>query len=423
VDEADPDRLAGVAEALVETERVPRVVRPDPDLRAGQPRGHVLGGHAVHVDQERGHAAVHPGPPVDGDRVGQAVEEALAERALVGDDRGETPDRVEVVDGRVEPGEQLVRLRAGLEAAAQRAGRRRARLVRPPLPGHLGPAVSDAEVRAAELVRRADQHVGADGPDIDRLVRRVVDGVHPGQRPGVVREPAHAAGVGDRADRVRRPGERDHLGARPQLGLQVREVERRVVVQRDVPDHQAAVVRDFQPRRHPCVVVQAGHQDLVAGPQGARGGPRQREVQRGHVRAEDHLVRVAAEEPGRLVLGLLEDLPDPDAGGVACAQVRAGLPQRPRDRVAHLVGDLGAAGGVEEGESLPQRGEAGPDGRDVHPRVPVFAGTKVFASIKVLASTEQFGHRKLPPRGETPPLLISTSQLPARSHISPLALA
>jgi len=76
-------------------------MRPDPHLAVGQPRGDLLGGHAVDVDQERRHAAFHPGPPVDGDRVGQAVEEALAERALVGGDRGEAPDRVEVVDGRV----------------------------------------------------------------------------------------------------------------------------------------------------------------------------------------------------------------------------------------------------------------------------------------------------------------------------------
>jgi len=181
-----------------------------------------------------------------------------------------------------------------------------------------------------------------------------VHGVHPGERPGVVGEIAHPPGVGNRADRVRRPGEGDHPGPRPELAFQVREVERGVVVQRDVPDHQVPVVRDLQPWRDPGVVVQAGHQDLVARGEGARGGPGHREVQRGHVRAEDDLVRLAAEEPGRLVLGLLEDLPDADAGGVAGAQVGAGLPERPRDGVAHLVGHLGAAGSVEEREPLPQ---------------------------------------------------------------------
>ena len=385
-------------------------MRPHPHLGVGQPRGDLLGGHAVDVDQERRDTPFHPGPPVDGDRVGQAVEEALAERALVGGDRGEAPDRVEVVDGRVEPGQQLVGLRAGLEAAPQGAGGGRARLVRPPLAHHLGPPGRDAQVRAAELVRRADEHVGADGADVDRLVRGVVHRVHPGERAGVVRELADPAGVGDGTDRVRRPGERDHLGARPELALQVRDVERGVVVQPDVADHQVPVVRDLQPGSDPGVVIQAGHQDLVARLEGAGGGPGQREVQRGHVRPEDHLVRLAAEEPGRLALGLLQDLPDPDAGGVARAQVRARVPQRPRDRLAHLVRDLRAAGGVVEGETLPQRGEPGPDGRDVH------------LAAEALAGTEHVGHRTLPPLG-TPPHLISTSQLPGRYHISPLALA
>jgi len=103
------------------------------------------------------------------------------------------------------------------------------------------------------------------------------------------------------------------------------------------------------------------------------------------------------------VLGLLEDLPDPDAGGVTRAQVGAGLPQRSRDRVAHFVGHLGAAGGVEEGEPLPQRREASPDGRDVD------------------VCTEHLGHRKLPPAERRPIDIDFTTA--SQSHSSALALA
>ena len=128
-------------------------------------------------------------------------------------------------------------------------------------------------MRAAELVGRADQDVGVYLADVDRLVRRVMNRVHPGERSRVVRELANPPGIGDSADRVRRPGKRDHLGARPEFILQVTEVQRGVVVQRDLPDHQVPVVRDLQPRRDPGVMVQAGHEDLVAGAEGARGGP------------------------------------------------------------------------------------------------------------------------------------------------------
>ena len=68
----------------------------------------------------------------------------------------------------------------------------RARLVRPPRVGERLAHVGEAEVRAAELVGRAEQDVGVDGADVDRLVRRVVDGVDPGECPGSVGELADA---------------------------------------------------------------------------------------------------------------------------------------------------------------------------------------------------------------------------------------
>jgi len=100
---------------------------------------------------------------------------------------------VQVVDRRVEAGEQLVGERAGLEATPERVQRRRARLVRPEGLEHSVPTEGDAEVGTAELVGRAEQHIGADRGDVDRLVRGVVDGVDPGQGADRVRELAHRA--------------------------------------------------------------------------------------------------------------------------------------------------------------------------------------------------------------------------------------
>ncbi len=227
------------------------------------------------------------GEPVDGDRVGDPGQEPLAQRALVRDDRLKAADRLQVGDRRVEPGQKLVGRGAGGEPATERMVRRRAHLVRAPGLEHRGAAVGDAHVRPAELVRRAEQNVGIDRANVDRLVGGVVDGIDPGQRADGMRELTHTPSIDDRAHRIRRPGERDHAGPLGQLGLQVVVVERGVVVQPDVANDQVLVVRELKPRRHAAVVIQRGDEDLVPGLERAPRRPRQREVQRRHVRPED----------------------------------------------------------------------------------------------------------------------------------------
>ena len=124
--------------------------------------------------------------------------------------------------------------------------------------------VGEPEVRAEELVRRADQHVHAERGDVDRPVRRVVDGVRPGERARLVRELGDAPRVDERADRVRRERERDDARPLRELRLQVVEVERRVVAQVGEPDDQLEVVRELQPGRDVRVVVEPRDEDLVA---------------------------------------------------------------------------------------------------------------------------------------------------------------
>src|SRR5207247_5339818 len=52
--------------------------------------------------------------------------------------------------------------------------------------------------------------VSAGGSDVDRPVRRVVNGVDPGERAGLVRERGDLHDRWDGADGVRRPRKRDH---------------------------------------------------------------------------------------------------------------------------------------------------------------------------------------------------------------------
>ena len=341
-------------------------MRPDAEALVREPLHRVDGVDAVEVDQERRDAAVHRLQPVDGRAVRQAVEEALAELALVGGDRLHPADRLEVRDRRGEAGEELVRRRPDLEAAADRLRRGRTRLVRAPRLEQVVPAVRETDVRAAELVRRADEDVAAERLHVDRHVRGVLHGVDPAERADRVRELRHARDVDDRPDRVRRADARDDAHALVEPVREVVVVEPQILRHVHPLDLEAAVGGELDPRRDAAVVVEAGDEDPVALLPVARRGAREREVEPRHVRAEDHVVGRAAEEAGGVLARGREDLLDALARLVGRADVRARLAQRARDRVADLVRHLRAARRVEEDEAaVAQRREAGADGFDV----------------------------------------------------------
>ena len=210
--------------------------------------------------------------------------------------------------------------------------------------------VRHTEMRAAELVRRAQDDVGVDRADVHRLVGCVVDGVDPGDRAGGVGELAHATRVDERADHVRRPRERDDACAIRQLGLEVCEIQRAVGVDVDVLDDEAEVVGELDPRSDVAVVVEPGHEDLVTGLQRAPEHAAEREVERGHVRAEHDLGRAAVEEAGPSAFERRDRL-DPRTGRIRRSQVRARVAQGVRDRRPDLVGHLRPARRIEEAEA------------------------------------------------------------------------
>ena len=127
-------------------------------------------------------------------------------------------------------------------------------------------AEGETEVRAEELVRRAEEDVDAERGDVDRPVRRVVDGVRPGERPGRVRELDDPRRVRHRPEGVRGEREGDDAGPVGQLSLEIVEVEGRVVVDLDEADREVEVVGELEPRRDVAVVVEARDEDLVAAP-------------------------------------------------------------------------------------------------------------------------------------------------------------
>ena len=137
-------------------------------------------------------------------------------------------------------------------------------LVRTPALCELAAHERESEMRAEELVRRAEQDVCADVLDVDRPMRRVVHGVGPGERARLVRESHDALDVDERAHGVRRERKRDDARAFGQLALEVLVVERRVVVDLDQLDLQAQVLGELEPRRDVPVVVELRREDLVA---------------------------------------------------------------------------------------------------------------------------------------------------------------
>ena len=218
-------------------------------------------------------------------------------------------------------------------------------------------------MRAAVLVRRAEEDVAAERLDVDRLVRGVVDGVDPAERARSVREFRDARNVGDRADGVRSRDAGDDAHAVVEFPLEIVEVEAKLGSDVDPVHLEAAVGGEFHPRRDAAVVVEPRDEDLVPDAPVARGRAREHEVERRHVRAEDHVVGRAIEEAAGVDARLVVDRLDALARRVRSAVVRARLAQRARDRVADLVGHLRAAGRVEEDESaVLQRGEPGADG-------------------------------------------------------------
>ena len=98
----------------------------------------------------------------------------------------------------------------------------------PPPPEKLLPSERKAEMRAEELVWRAEENVDSEGRDVDRTMRGVVDRVGPCERARLVRELDDSCRIRHRPDSVRCEREGDDAGALRQLSLEVAEVEGRV---------------------------------------------------------------------------------------------------------------------------------------------------------------------------------------------------
>jgi hypothetical protein len=161
-----------------------------------------------------------------------------------------------------------------------------------------------------------------------------------------------APDVGEGADCVGCHRERDDARAFRKLPLEVFEIERGVVVDVHEADREILVVGELEPRRHVRVVVELGDENLIALPPVASGSARQCERERRHIRAEDRLLGTGAEKLAGRQSCLCHERLGAATRLVRSADVRVRLSEVLGDRVDDLVGNLRAAGPVEEGQRL-----------------------------------------------------------------------
>jgi hypothetical protein len=357
VDDADPNGAVVEAQALHDLDRVVVAV-PHGEAALTEPRCCFLRRERVVRDREGRHASLHRRDAVQAPRVGEALEELLPALPLVLEHEVPADLVLQVLDRRDEAREQLVRERARLEAVPDREVVGRPDLVRAHALGEVPLHVREAEVRAVELVRRADEDVGARRLHVDRAVRPVVHRIDPRKRAGVVRERRDLRDRRDGPHRVRRPRERYDARAIGEERPEMIDVEPAFLVDLGELDDEAPVVRELEPGRDVAVVVESRAHDLVAFVPGARRGTRQSEVQRRHVRAESDLVDGRIEE----VRGGCARLREQGVGAPRRAEwpvgVRVRVPEVVADRVDHGIGHLRTTRAVEECEGLLQRGEA-----------------------------------------------------------------
>ena len=195
-----------------------------------------------------------------------------------------------------------------------------------------------------------------------------MDGVRP-------RERTRGVGELDDAPSVRapcRPSSRRPESHDPrslgELRLQVVVVDRELAGEAGNMDDEPEIVRELEPRRHVRVVVECGHDDLVALPQRPREGAREQEVERRHALPERRLSGRAAEERRGLLVRMLDERGRPPARRVRRADVRVVLAEVVRDRVDHLVRALRATRPVEERETAVECGEPRTNRGDVERR-------------------------------------------------------
>ncbi len=266
-----------------------------------------------------------------------------------------------VLGGGAHAGQRLEGQRAELPAVRGLVGRR-VELVRVELLEDLRTRAEHRHVRAEPLVGAAADHVGAERGEVVPAVRRGVDGVDVHARADRVGGGDDPGQVRDGADRVRRGGHRDPLGA---LGQHRLDRARRQLqasprpARRSAPSTPRALGRDH-PRAHVGVVVQPRADDLVARREPAHDGRREAHRQRREARPEADARRARRRAASRTAARVDATSSSVSSACLNCPPWLAWQPERIQSAIASIALSTTwlPAGPVEPGPALAQRGEA-----------------------------------------------------------------
>ncbi len=258
---------------------------------------------------QAGDEAGHEGALVvrDGHHARHQLASPLARRVGArrsGDIAVRPADVAQVVGRRQRAGDRFERLRPGLEPVDRGPDLERGQPIE-----DLGLPVQRAEVRPEPLVDRRHEEVGVEGPDVDRPVRRVGDRIDVGHRPDLVGALDDGLDRVDRADRIAGVAHGHEPRPRPELRLEVLEVEGDVVgPDVDLVDGDAAVGGHRLPGGDVRLVIEGRDDDLVPRPERRPDAAPDVEREARHVLAELDLIgRGGAHEVGDGGVGLLDD--------------------------------------------------------------------------------------------------------------------
>jgi hypothetical protein len=203
-------------------------------------------------------------------------------------------------------------------------------------------------------------------------VRRQVDAVDIGERPGGMGRRRYGGDVRAGAEQVGGTCHRDDLGAPRQLRLDVREVElARLAVELDPAQRRTRLLRRGDPRADVAVVVQPCDDHLVTGGPALGEGARDVVRQLGHRPAEDDTARISTQQVGHGLTGAEHDRVGASFGCGDGGAIRDPGADRFSDRVADDGRHLGPTRSIEVRDVVAESGKrlTGPFEVEGHPGI------------------------------------------------------